>query len=65
MRWGDDGDDAAGGGYDVDNDPNDARCDGDDDGDDFPLREGIPSTDFSLPESFFSLSGFRLVVAAE
>ena len=25
-----------------DDDPDDARCDGDDDGDDFPLREGIP-----------------------
>ena len=31
----------------------------------FPLREGIPPADFSLPESFFSLCGFRLVVAAE
>ena len=24
-----------------------------------PLGEGIPPTDFSLPESFFSLSGFH------
>ena len=31
----------------------------------FPFREGIPPADFSLPESFFSLSGFRLVAAAE
>ena len=30
-----------------------------------PLREGIPPADFSLPKSFFSLCGFRLVVAAE
>ena len=31
----------------------------------FPLREGIPPADSSLSESFFSLCGFRLVVAAE
>ena len=30
-----------------------------------PLREGISLADFSLPESFFSLCGFRLVEAAE
>ena len=30
-----------------------------------PLREGISPADFSLPESFFSLCGFRLVEAAE
>ena len=24
-----------------------------------PLQEGIPTADFSLPESFFSLYGFR------
>ena len=38
MRWGDDG---ADGGDDVDDDPDYARRDGDDDGSDFPLREGI------------------------
>ena len=30
-----------------------------------PLREGISPADFSLPESFFSLCGFRLMEAAE
>ena len=30
-----------------------------------PLREGNSPADFSLPELFFSLSGFRLVEAAE
>ena len=30
-----------------------------------PLREENSPTDFSLPEPFFSLSGFRLVEAAE
>ena len=42
MRWGDDGDEGAGGGDDVDDDPDDARRDGD-----FPLREGISLADFS------------------
>ena len=65
MIWGDDGDDGASDGDDVDADPDDARRDGDDDGDDFPLREGIFSVDFSLPETFFSLSCFRLTVAAK
>ena len=46
-------------------DPHDAWRDGDDDGGDSPLREGNSLTDFSLPELFFSLSGFRLVQAAE
>ena len=54
MRWGDDGDDGAGGGDDVD-----------DSGDDLLLREGISPTDFCLPESFFSLFGFRLAEEAE
>ena len=49
MRWGDD-DEGAGDGDDVDDDPDDARRDGDDDGGDFPLREGISPTDFSVPE---------------
>ena len=30
-----------------------------------PLREGNSPADLSLPEPFFSLSGFRLVEAAE
>ena len=60
MRWGDDGDEGAGGGDDVD----EARRGGDDDGGDFPLREGISPADFSLPEPFF-MSVFRLAEAAE
>ena len=63
TKWsgGDDGD----GGGDDDDDPNEVQLDDGDYGDDFPLREGISPTDFSLPESF-SLSGvFRLVEAAE
>ena len=43
----------------MDDVPDEAR--GDDDGDDFPLREGISLADFSVPESF-SLS---VVSAAE
>ena len=54
MRCDGDGDDGADGGDDVDDDPDDAQRDGDDD-----------DSDFSLPELFFSLSGFRLVQAAE
>ena len=67
MRWdGDgDGDDGADDGDSVDDDPDDARRNGDDDGGDSPLREGNSPTYFSLPELFFSLSGFRLVEAAE
>ena len=65
MRWDDDGDGGADGGDGVDDDPDDAWRDGDDDGGDSPLREGNSPTDFSLPEPFFSLSGFRLVEAAE
>ena len=63
MRWDGGG---AGGDDDVDDDPDDARCDGDDDdGNPPPLREGNSPADFSLSELFFSLSGFRLVEAAE
>ena len=51
------GDDGAVDEDDGDDDPDEAR--GDDDGYDFPLREGISPTDFSLPESFFSLCCFR------
>ena len=65
MRWDSGGDDGADGRDDVDNDPDDARCDDDDDGGDSPLREGNSPIVFSLPELFFSLSGFRLVEAAE
>ena len=49
MRWGEDGDHGAGGGDEVDDDPDDAWCDGNDDGDNFPLRKGISSADLSLP----------------
>ena len=65
MRWDGGDDDGADGGDDVDDDPDDARRDGDDDGGDAPLREGTSPADFSLPELFFSLSGFRLMEAAE
>ena len=58
-------DDGVGSGDDDDDDPSEVQLDDGDDGDDFPLREGIPPADFSLPESF-SLSGvFRPVEAAE
>ena len=40
MRRSDDGD-GADGGADVDDDPDDARSDDGDSGDDSPLREGI------------------------
>ena len=65
MRWDGDGDDGADGVDGVDDDLDDAWCDGDDDGGDSLLREGNSPADFSLPEPFFSLSGFRLVEAAE
>ena len=47
----------------VDDDPDAARRDGDDDGGDSPFQEGNSLADFS--ELFFSLSGFRLVEAVE
>ena len=65
MRSADDGDHDVCGGDDVDDDPDDARRDGDDDGGDSLLREGNSPAVFSLPELFVSLSGFRLVEAAE
>ncbi|KAK1628999.1 hypothetical protein QYE76_003314 [Lolium multiflorum] len=49
---GDGGDDD---GDDDDGDGDDVQLDGDDDGVDFPLREGISPADLSLPESSFSL----------
>ena len=67
MGWDGDGDDGDDGGDGVDDDLDDAWRDGDDDGGDSPplLREGNSPADFSLPKPFFSLSGFRLVEAAE
>ena len=65
VRWDGDGDDGADDGDGVDDDPDDAWRDGDDDGGDSPLREGNSPADFSLPKLFSSLSGFRLVEAAE
>ena len=65
MRWDGGGDDGADDGDGVDDDPDDAQRDGYDDGGDPPLREGNSPADFSLPEPFFSLSGFRLAEAAE
>ena len=65
MRWGDDGEGAAGEDG-VDDDPDDARRDDGDNGNDFPLREGISPVDLCLPESLFSLSaGFCSIAAAE
>ena len=59
------GDDGVGGGDDDDDDPDEVQLDDGDDGDDFPLREGISPGRF-LPAGSFSLSGvFRLVEAAE
>ena len=55
MRW-DEGDDGADGGDDVDDNPDDARCD---DGDDFPLREGIFPAGSACQEGLFFLSRFR------
>ena len=63
MRWGDSGEGVVGGDG-VDDDPDGARRDDGDDGNDFPLREGISPADFCLPESLFSLSGFCSVEAA-
>ena len=65
MGWDGNDDDGADGGDDVDDDPDDARRDGDDDGGDSLLRDGNSPANFSLSELFFSLSGFRLVEAAE
>ena len=62
MRWDGDGDDGADG---VDDDLDDAWRGGDDDGGDSPLQEGNSLADFFLSESFFSLSVFHLVEAAE
>ena len=56
MRWDDDGD----GGDDVDDDPDDARCD-----DDLSLWEGISPTKSPRQESISSLCGFRREEAAE
>ena len=56
TKW-DGGDSGAGGGDDVDDDPDEARRDGGDDGDNFPLPEGICPANFFLPESsLFSIS---------
>jgi hypothetical protein len=44
---------------DDDDDPDGAQLDGGDNGDDFPLREGISPTDFCMPESFLSVCVFR------
>ena len=66
MRWDGDGDgEGVVGGDDIYNDPDDARPDDGDNGNDFPLREGISLADFCRSEILFSLSGFLFVVAAE
>ena len=62
TEWsgGDDGDSDG----DDDDDPDEVRRDDDDDGDDFPSPGGNFPGRISLPESFFSLDGFRPVEAA-
>ena len=59
MRWDGDGDCA-----DVD-DLDDAREDGDDDGDDFPFREVLSSSESSRRRWLFFSVGFRHGAAAE
>jgi hypothetical protein len=59
---GDDGDGAV---DDGDDDPDEVQRDDDDDGDDFPSPGGNFPGRISLPESSFSLGGFRPVEAAE
>ena len=62
-----DGDDSDGMVDDGDDDPDEVQRDDDDDddGDDFPSLGGNFLGRISLPESFFSLDGFRPVEAAE
>ena len=50
---------------DGDDDPDEVQRDDDDDGDDFPSPGGNFPSRISLPESSFSLDGFRPVEAAE
>ena len=59
---GDDGDGAV---DDGDDDPDEVQRDYDDDCDDFPSPGGNFPGRISLPESLFSLDGFRPVEAAE
>ena len=49
----------------ADDDPDDARHDDGDGSDDFPLREGISSTESPRQEGVFSLCFFRHGEAAE
>ena len=58
MEWSC-GDDGVVGEDGVDDDPDEARDGDDDDGDDLPSPGRNSPSDFSLPESFFSLCGFR------
>ena len=58
---GDDGDDVV---DDGDDDPDEVQRDDDDDGDDFPSPGGSFPSRISLPESSFSLGGFRPIEAA-
>ena len=59
-----DGDDGDGMVDDGDDDPDEVQRVDDDDGDDFPSPGGNFPGRISLPESFFSLDGFRPVEAA-
>ena len=58
-----DADDGDGVVDDGDDDPDEVQRDDDDDGDDFPSPGGNFPGRISLPESFFSLDGFRPVEA--
>ena len=59
-----DGDDGDGVMDDGDDDPDEVQRDDDDDGDGFHSPGGNFPGRISLPESFFSLDGFRPVEAA-
>ena len=50
---------------DDDDDLDDARCNVDDDGDDFPLREGISPAESPRQEGVSFLGGFHHEEAAE
>ena len=62
MRWDGDG---AGGEDDVDYDLDDARDDGDVDGDDLPFREVFPPGESARRKGLFFSVGFRHGAAAK
>ena len=58
MRWDDDGD-GADGDYDVDDNPDDARSDDGDGGDDSPSGREFPQRNLPARKVFSSLCHFR------